>query len=291
MLEHQTSQLFTLSSREDFQAFDERLAQYMHAQLGSSLFDDLLGSAFLKLHSKTHHQKMMASLLDLKLVFTFLCIDFHRSSGNYNAINKRLRNGGFLAGSILNDQELFNLKLQQLFRQHSFVLRARSFWDKFMGFLFLYEGPDEYDKFARSKSRKSYFKKHAASLADIPRPVQHSILSDFQHREDFSVLVDRFYKGSDFGDVFIAYVFDITTDLDDSWRTHEAHGTGALRKHTLSLLSHFNSKDKELISHYNAILHVTGGLTSWLSDTPQHDFREDVRYMKSKEFIDNANRE
>ena len=45
----------------------------------------------------------------------------------------------------------------------SFALRCRAFWDKSMGILFLIYDESNYEKFARKKSRKGFFKERAGS--------------------------------------------------------------------------------------------------------------------------------
>lgn len=282
----QDDMLFRLSTQEEFRAFDKMLASYSQSQLNIT-FDEgdtgFLESAFLKLADRPDRQRLMVSLLDLRLVFIYAYLDAFRAGGKYNAINKRLRtNAENIMKSILEDQDFFNLKMQQLYGLNSFVLRARSFWDKFMGFLFLYSDPRDYEKFLKAKSRKSYFKENAGALKNIPSAVQHSILHDLQHMEKFSEFVDNFYQNKAFQGIFVNHVCNLITDLDDTWRTHEAHGTGVLRKHTLSLLNYLNPKDHELITHCNSMVSIMYGLAAEFNGTPQNDFRESVRYQESK---------
>lgn len=278
--------LFRLSSRGDFRAFDTMLNSYIQSQtdLNIGVAVGLLENAFLIFKNNPDCAKLMASLFDLKLVFTFSYIDFLHQSGNRNEITKQLKIND-VESSILENQRLFNLKIQQLYKQNSFVLRARSFWDKFIGFLFLHEDSNKYEKFIKAKSRKSYFKKYAGTLSSIPPAVQHRILQDLQHHKHFSKFVDDFYSGNNFQKTCIEFIYEVITDLDDSWRTQEAHGTGMLRKHTLSLANHYNSKDVELNFHCNVILHAINGLAAEFSDEPLHDFRKDTQYQKSREVL------
>ncbi len=89
-----------------------------------------------------------------------------------------------------------------------------------MGFVVLLTAPDEYEKFERARSRRRFFKR---IIDDHPHFPKNS-------GED----IDR-----------------IVREIDDKFRTAEAHGTGSLRTYLLAENTPMESPEGHLLLHFN----------------------------------------
>lgn len=107
-----------------------------------------------------------------------------------------------------------------------FILRYRALWDKLMGFLVLLFKPNEYERFTKAKSRKNCFIKIAKEINCI-------------------------------SEIFLLQIENILKDVDEKFRTQEAHGTGSLRNYTFSTIStDYSDNDYQariLLFHWNSI--------------------------------------
>ena len=101
-----------------------------------------------------------------------------------------------------------------------------------MGFLILYFAPEEYESFANSKSKKKSFRRIAAEIDALPQDYVNKIL-------------------------------DFIEKFDNTFRTPEAHGTGSVRKWSLTMESFKDNPLIDLIGYWNIVNHtmlVIGGI-------------------------------
>ena len=101
--------------------------------------------------------------------------------------------------TILGDEKFFEGKFYFQRYLNSFVFKYRAHWDKIMGLYFLIWKYDHYQNFIRAPKKKRMF------------------LREFEGHK----MVDQ--------DI-VNYVRNDLTLFDENFRTHEAHGTGKLRK-------------------------------------------------------------
>ena len=58
-------------------------------------------------------------------------------------------------------------------------------------------------------------------------------------------------KTAEMPEIHIASINDMLTEFDSTFRTAEAHGTGALRKYSLTMEAFDNNPQIELIEYWN----------------------------------------
>lgn len=107
--------------------------------------------------------------------------------------------GNTSQSSILENEKFFEGKFYYQRHLNSFVFKFRAHWDKIMGLYFLIWKYNLYQVFIKAHSKKRIF------------------LKEFEGHK----MVDQ---------EIISYVKNELTLFDESFRTHEAHGTGKLRK-------------------------------------------------------------
>lgn len=71
-------------------------------------------------------------------------------------------------------------------------------------------------------------------------------------------------KGGLFPEPFLEIFFTWLELLDNNYRTAEAHGTGTIKKWSLSMLPIFESKDFKLLGHWNIASSMARGLRETL---------------------------
>jgi hypothetical protein len=118
----------------------------------------------------------------------------------------------------------------------SYILRYRSLWDKIMGFLVLFFVPEDYDDFVSARSRKKAFRKIVENDQFIAEKMN-------------TILNQPYIK-----------VLDEIERFDGIYRTPEAHGTGALRKWSLSMQSMIDNPSGDLIGYWNIINQIIANI-------------------------------
>ena len=224
-----TLQAFPLDTVDDIQRFEHCLDEYVHAQTnGAAIVHFSLTTAFEELQEDPLGAKLFAALTDVRISLALLNCD---SVALGRSLNRTMPQAMPSVGELMQSQA-FELRMDIHRHANSFILRIRSLWDKFMGLLVLRFAPQDYERFASSKSKKAAFRKIMA---------QHSILSD-----GFAVTAE-----------------ELIQKFDDSHRTPEAHGTGTLRKSSFTWGSHEESPPIALLGYWNflnEIAHVIGGI-------------------------------
>jgi len=217
---------------------------------------------YLSFHNK--NPKLFYALVDLEITLFFMLKDINLSCGRWNDLFAPGKNEG---GSVLDNFQKFHGKLEILEAFSSFSMRCRGFWDKYMGILILLLSPTDYEKFFKAKSRKKKFKSIAASWENFPIPIQNALIHSLQSAPSYKTdFLPYKNKGGLFPEPFLEIIFTWIEILDNQFRTPEAHGAGAIRKWSLSMLPIFESKDFKLISHWNIVNSMARGLRETLKN-------------------------
>ena len=127
--------------------------------------------------------------------------------------------------SILDSDLEFFARIDFHRAASSYILRYRALWDKVMGFLTLAFIPEEYQVYENASKRKSAFEKIVGKID--PESEKHKVFR-----------------------TFATEIIPNLTEFDRVYRTAEAHGTGSLRKWSLSTLSFQDNPSSELMVHY-----------------------------------------
>ena len=209
---------FSILTVEDAQRFDERLRTWAQSESKYVGLHLSMEEVFQDLAVREDHKKLFAAFLDLYLSWIFCGLDFMECGG----LSNQLSRSGLISTSILDSQQVFNLRMSSLHFHVGYVLRLRAVWDKLMGFIVLLAAPYEYEKFAKAKSRRGAFKKIIKTHPHFPKDLAESI--------------ER-----------------IISEIDDKFRTAEAHGTGSLRIYLLAKNTPMESPELRLLVHYNLV--------------------------------------
>lgn len=210
---------FRLKTRDDVVRFEELADTYAKNVAGFSLGHLSLAGAYDYCNQREDGGKLFSAMLDVFINFLLLYCDSHTVRAVWNA---NFSKGKLEGGTVLDSEAKFIGKMDVHRFNSSFVLRYRALWDKLMGLLVMLEAPDLYEKYFSARSRKNAFKKIAVDRNLMDEVVVSSIIS----------LLDEF---------------------DNEFRTAEAHGTGALRKWTLSMESMSKNPSIKLIGYWNVV--------------------------------------
>lgn len=191
---------FSLKNANEVIIFERLLCDYMKEKLGFSIEHISLVDAFNKLERHEDGGKIFASLLDIQINNVLLQCDIRAVGDIWNKLEREKRN----TGSILDSKDNFFDKMDIHRYSSSFIFRYRALGDKIMGLYILVISPNDYEAFISGKSRRNQFKKIMSKVPHFPA-------------------------------VVINEIDEVLTDFDDKFRTAEAHGTGKLRKISLSM--------------------------------------------------------
>lgn len=209
---------FALHSREEAERFDTLLLRYGTVSTGLSYSHISLSKAWDFLHERVDGGKVFTALLDLILTVQFVESELLNIGAIWNA---NFSPGKLEGGSILDSEQKFIGKMTVHRHATGFVLRHRAAWDKIMGLLLLLTAPDKYEQFANAGSKKKAFKRLAPSLG----------ISE----EQMSVIISNLQT------------------FDDRFRTSEAHGTGTIRKWSLTMQGLDENPMVDLIGYWNQL--------------------------------------
>lgn len=125
-----------------------------------------------------------------------------------------------------------------------------------MGLLVLINSPNEYEKYCKAKSRKKKFQSVSSEWVDFPTELQESLLQTLQQFPFYDELKGKSIFPVPFVDILLTFI----DQLDNKYRTAEAHGTGSIRKWSLSMLPGEESQDFGLFNHWNIANSMIQGL-------------------------------
>lgn len=236
-MDERVSKDFSIGSRADAELFVDRQAEAL-AEYGGGIVHISLPDAFSKCQHLSQGAQLFAAIFDIYVNACLLWIDTWELGRTANA-EIRLKKSNL---SVLENPELFKLRMNEQRYANSFVFRYRAIWDKVMGLLVLLAEPSRYENYVGSKSRKAAFKKISDSSEAFP--------------QDFAESLSK-----------------ILTSFDNEFRTPEAHGTGRLRKFTFALGDPIDRPTMELSLRYwnilNEVLHQLGSIVENLPVTPE----------------------
>lgn len=220
---------FALETLEQVERFEHLLGEYSKSRTQLALDHIPLAKAFNELHKRSDGGRIFTALLDLYLNVHLIDYDMTTIGGTWNNLFSK---GKLEGGSILDTPAKFFGKMDIHRHATSFVLRYRAIWDKLMGFFVLYFAPSKYEAFAQSTSKKKSFRRIAVKIDALPPD-------------------------------YVTGMLDFLEKFDDKFRTPEAHGTGAVRKWSLTMESFEGNPLLDLIGYWNIVNHtmlVIGGI-------------------------------
>lgn len=215
-------QEFSLKGRDEVVRFSELLNSYVHDEARMPFHGIDIPRWYDKcMKMGNDGGRLFSAILDLKITYAFVFIDFHRVVPGLKVINQKE------TPDILTDPMSFTEKMNLLHSHIDMAIRFRSFYDKLMGVLVLLLCPDKYNKLGSSGSRKSDFRKLMEGHID-------------------SESMDS--------------LFEIISSLDNDFRTAEVHQTGRMRKWVLGGRDCFVDNALNLGGYFNNILGLANWL-------------------------------
>lgn len=240
---------FSIKTEDEAATFSEMLNRH-RTDLGIGGESD--EKYILKIHQLCSNAnldgRLFNAIVDLELTYLFMIKDTTRAFGTWNS---SFSSGKLEEGSILDDYDKFHGKMKILEGLNSFTFRCRAFWDKFMGILVLINDVENYQKYCKAKSRKAKFRKLAENWEDFPYAFQQTIVKGQLRSDRYSELTSELEHGGIYPDPYLDIFLFHIAHLDDNFRTPEAHGTGSMRKWSLSMLPMEKLRDLELVGHWN----------------------------------------
>ena len=228
----------------------------------------LLPTVYSHASTRNNDRRILWAVIDYELTYLSMMREVHAAMdvwvGRFSPEHRK-------PTSVLDDFGAFAGKLDILRNMTAFALRCRAFWDKAMGILFLLYDDANYEAFARSSSRKKFFRRCATEWPPLSPHLLRSL-------DDVDVANLAMQPG--LPDIGITPSSRPTPDslpplhehlaqiIDtlDTVRTAEAHGAGSLRKWSLAILPLHESKDAWLINHWNIATRFTHMLRRTLLD-------------------------
>ena len=196
--------------------------------------------------------RLFNAVVDLEFTYLFMRRDVRASAGMWN---ERFSPKHPQVDSILHDFHKFSGKMDILYSLNSFAFRCRAFWDKYLGLLILLYDEEKYDRYFKGQSRKKAFQKIARIWTDLSPHFRTCLAETLDNLRSQSGIKTNLVTESTIEDIpfpspFIEILLNLIEGLD-SIRTAEAHGTGVLRKWSLSTLPLDKTRDFGLIDHWN----------------------------------------
>ncbi len=216
---------FTFKNREEVIRFENLIKSYNEKRFSLHLDQISLVKAYdylYGLYPNNKASKIFTALFDIYINFMLLYYEFSDLGGTWNRFFSK---GKLEGGSLLDSEEKFFGKIDIHRFSSNFIFRYRALWDKIMGFLILMYDFDNHQKFNDAKSKKRTFKKLANEIKGISKDSIDSIDLILKTLEKF----------------------------DSEFRTAEAHGTGSLRKSSLSMSQMPDNPLFKLIDYWEAI--------------------------------------
>ena len=248
--------IFRIQSLEEAQKFASFLNQYYTRKCGSgstrSDFEPYISTLYSYCQGHCSNEKLFNAVIDLEFTYLFMMRDCGSSAGVWN---QRFSPDKPQVETVLKDFNKFSGKMDILYHLTSFSFRCRAFWDKYMGILILLYDEKNYDRYCEARSRKNMFKKIAKQWSTFSPHIQKCLAKVLHDRQ---VQVGPRNKTTElpkddalpFPDPFLSIMSELIEELDNI-RTAEAHGTGRLRKWSLSMFPLDKSRDFGLINHWN----------------------------------------
>lgn len=222
------SQEFSLHDRGEVERFSELVRSYVEDETHLPFH----GIDLLRWYDRCKEMdkdggRLFAAILDLKITFAFVFIDFYKTIPGLESINCKE------SLNIMSNPLLFKRKMTMLHDNIDVAVRFRAFYDKFMGVLVLLLCPEKYKKFGKSGSRK----------------------------EDFKKILEGYIDSDSLDSLHITIA-----ELDDTFRTAEVHQTGRMRKWVLGGRDCFVDNVIVLDGYFNSILGIANWFDELLDE-------------------------
>lgn len=245
-------------------------------------FNDIEDIRAFETMLETHEQRIKGHSSGKFLEFAFLSLDIRNAGGASNHIVKNT-SAEQPEDSILNSYASFSTRVGMLQHQSSLILRARAFWDKWMGSMVLIFDADNYDTFLGARRRKRRFLKIAKNWKPLPDIFSNQMLYELQGLEAFHDIVDQYERGVFFPGIYLQVLEILIDRLDSNYRTAEAHGTGVLRKWALSTqLEMTDPKAHGSVWVFNDVNMAMQSILGYFNDKETHNFLISTSYLRSK---------
>ncbi len=210
---------FRLNSRADVVKFEELADAYARTRAQVPVTHLSLSAFFDHCQQRDDGGKLFSAMLDIFINFLLLYCDMIAVAATWNT---NFSKGKLEGGSILDSEAKFLGKMDVHRFNSSFVLRYRALWDKLMGLMIMLKAPNQYEKYFSARSRQATFEKIA---------VEEKIMS---HEA-------------------VSSISNLLKEFDNEFRTAEVHGTGALRKWTLSMESMDENPSIKIFGYWKEI--------------------------------------
>ena len=261
---------FSIQSLQEAKRFEALFNKYAAAKTGISSNPDnkdYLTTLYSHCQEYCTTGQLFNAVVDLEFTYLFMHVDVGVCAGLWN---DRFSPKHPQVESVLQEFHKFSGKMDILCSFNSFAFRCRSFWDKYLGILILLYEEDKYDQYYKARSRKRAFRKIAAGWGEISSHIRISLARtvNMLNNRDGSRTTQRKVmekEGIAFPSPFIETFLELIESLDII-RTAEAHGTGMLRKWSLSTLPLDRSRDFGLINHWNMANNFMKALQKTLLD-------------------------
>lgn len=206
---------------------------------------DLFATVYTLARTRRQDRRLLWAVIDFELTYLSMMRDVHGAAdvwaGRFSPASPK-------PASVLDNSHAFAGKLDILYNMTSFALHCRAFWDKAMGILFLLYDNSYYQAFARSSSRKRFFKNHAGAWPSLSSHLLKSLddvdvvdLAAQPGLPDLAISPPHRRRVAS-NPPFHEHLPKIIDTLDNV-RTAEAHGAGTLRKWAFAMLPLHESKD------------------------------------------------
>ena len=247
---------FQIRTPDEAENFENFLNQYYRSpsvgEVNGIVPENYIKTLYLYCHEHRKNGRLFYAVIDLELTYLFMMKDCFAAGG---VLNQLLTKDKFPVESILENFQNFSGKMEVLYRLNSFAFRCRAFWDKYMGVLILLYEREKYDEYSKAKSRKKSFRTIASKWDNFSPHIQKglarialSLGQPLGLKDDMTKHLEN--NGIPFPEPFLEIMLKIIDALD-CIRTAEAHGTGTLRKWSLSMLPIGESRDTGLYNHWN----------------------------------------
>lgn len=254
---HEDTETFRISSLQEADSFAAYISRYGDStSVGYDIREHIRNIYnYSRVHSSSDriNGKLLNAYIDLEITYLFMMKESQTAGGTHNSLHDA---GKIALGSVLDVFDLFSGKMEILHSLSAFSFRIRSFWDKYMGVLFLLYKDQKYEKYIKARSKKAFFVKHAKEWPEVSVHLRQSLTNIVRtwliHSGQTKAAkeIDKEQLCVEFPDPFLNLLGEIV-EMVDAVRTPEAHGTGALRKWTLANLPIDRSRDFALMNDWN----------------------------------------
>ena len=225
---------FTLDNTDSIEKFEEYFNNFFQKETGFATKQFDLKKWHLKcLNDSSNGSRVFTAIFALKICYSLTEINFLKSRLLWNNNFAHKEN---IVDSILENYDDFETCFLLMNHLNSFVYNYRASWDKIMGLYILQNIPEKYERFRKSKSRKTEFKRICANAS-------------FISSDDLNI------------------IFSLLEDFDNKYRTPEAHATGSMRNWVLKPYENkhfsYSNPNYEVTAFWNVLVYFVNLLNDF----------------------------